>query len=80
MNLPLLTYIGEISPRPLVLIAGDKAHSRYFSEHAHKAAAQPKELIMINDANHVDLYDRVDKIPFDRISEFFGKNLRHERT
>jgi uncharacterized protein len=57
-----------------------KAHSRYFSEDAEKAAAQPKELMIINDANHVDLYDRVDKIPFHRISEFFGKNLRHERT
>jgi fermentation-respiration switch protein FrsA (DUF1100 family) len=80
MNLPLLTYIAEISPRPLLLIAGDKAHSRYFSEDAHKAAAQPKELMIINDANHVDLYDRTDKIPFDRISEFFGENLRQERT
>jgi fermentation-respiration switch protein FrsA (DUF1100 family) len=80
MNLPLLTYIAEISPRPLLLIAGDKAHSRYFSEDAHKAAAQPKELMIINDAYHVDLYDRTDKIPFDRISEFFGENLRQERT
>ena len=76
MNLPLLTYIEEIAPRPILLIAGDKAHSRYFSEDAHKAAAQPKELMIINDANHVDLYDRLDKIPFDRILEFFGKNLR----
>jgi len=80
MNLPLLTYIAEISPRPLLLIAGDKAHSRYFSEDAYKAAAQPRELMIINDANHVDLYDRQDKIPFGRIAEFFGKNLRHERT
>ncbi len=80
MNLPLLTYVAEISPRPLLLIAGDKAHSRYFSEDAYKAAAQPKELMIINDANHVDLYDRLDKIPFDRLSEFFGKNLRNERT
>jgi uncharacterized protein len=79
MNLPLLTYIAEIS-RPLLLIAGDKAHSRYFSEDAEKAAAQPNELMIINDANHLDLYDRADKIPFDGITEFFGKNLRHERT
>jgi fermentation-respiration switch protein FrsA (DUF1100 family) len=80
MNLPLLTYIAEISPRPLLLIAGDQAHSRYFSEDAYKAAAEPKELMIINDANHVDLYDRLDKIPFDRMTEFFGRNLRHERT
>jgi hypothetical protein len=78
MNLPLLTYIEEISPRPILLIAGEKAHSRYFSEDAYKAAAQPKELMIINGANHVDLYDRLDRIPFDTITEFFGKNLAQE--
>jgi fermentation-respiration switch protein FrsA (DUF1100 family) len=76
MNLPLLTYIDEISPRPILLIAGEHAHSRYFSEDAYEAAAQRKELMIINNANHVDLYDRMDKIPFDKISEFFGKNLK----
>jgi uncharacterized protein len=76
MNLPLLTYIAEISPRPILLIAGENAHSRYFSEDAYKAAAQPKELMIIKGAVHVDLYDRMDKIPFDKISEFFGKNLK----
>ena len=78
MNLPLLTYIEEISPRPVLLIAGEKAHSRYLSEDAYKAAAEPKELMIIRGANHVDLYDRVDRIPFDKISEFFGKNLARE--
>jgi fermentation-respiration switch protein FrsA (DUF1100 family) len=76
MNLPLLTYIDEISPRPILLIAGDNAHSRYFSEDAYKDAAQPKELLIVKNANHVDLYDRMDKIPFDTISEFFGRNLK----
>lgn len=76
MNLPLLTYIEEISPRPILLIAGENAHSRYFSEDAYKAAAQPKELMIVRGANHVDLYDRVDKIPFDKISDFFNRNLR----
>ena len=76
MNFPLLTYIAEISPRPILLIAGDHAHSRYFSEDAYKAAAQPKELLIVDDANHVDLYDRTDKIPFDKIADFFGRNLR----
>ena len=76
MNFPLLTYIDEISPRPILLIAGENAHSRYFSENAYKAAAQPKELMIIKNANHVDLYDRMDKIPFDAISEFFGRNLK----
>ena len=50
MNMPLLTYIKEIAPRPVLLIAGEKAHSRYFSEEAYKAAAEPKELIIIPNA------------------------------
>jgi fermentation-respiration switch protein FrsA (DUF1100 family) len=79
MNLPLLTYIDEISPRPILLIAGENAHSRYFSEDAYKAAAQPKELMIIKDADHVDLYDRMDKIPFERIAEFFGETLNQRR-
>jgi uncharacterized protein len=76
MNLPLLTYIAEISPRPMLLIAGENAHSRYFSEDAYKAAAHPKELMIIENADHVDLYDRMDKIPFDTIAAFFRDNLR----
>jgi fermentation-respiration switch protein FrsA (DUF1100 family) len=76
MNMPLLTYIADISPRPILLIAGENAHSRYFSEDAYKAAAEPKELMIIKGANHVDLYDRTDRIPFEKISEFFAKNLR----
>jgi fermentation-respiration switch protein FrsA (DUF1100 family) len=76
MNMPLLTYVDEISPRPILLIAGDSAHSRYFSEDAYRSAAEPKELIIVKDANHVDLYDRKDKIPFDRISAFFHENLK----
>ena len=76
MNMPILTYIAEISPRPVLFIHGEKAHSRYFSETAYAAAAEPKELMIIKNANHVDLYDRLDKIPFDRIAEFFGKNLK----
>jgi uncharacterized protein len=75
MNMPLLTYISEIAPRPILLIAGEKAHSRYFAEDAYKAAAEPKELLIVPDANHVDLYDRMDKIPFDTITDFFRKNL-----
>lgn len=75
MNMPLLTYVAEISPRPILLIAGEHAHSRYFSEDIYRAAAQPKELMIIENANHVDLYDRLDKIPFERISAFFGQHL-----
>ena len=75
MNMPLLTYIQEIAPRPVLLIHGEKAHSRYFSETAYAAAAEPKELKIIPGANHVDLYDRLDVIPFDRLVEFFGQAL-----
>jgi len=58
MNMPLMSYIKEISPRPLLIIAGDNAHSRYFSEDAYKAANEPKELIIIPNTVHVDLYER----------------------
>lgn len=75
MNMPLLTYVAEIAPRPMLVIAGSEAHSRYFSEDAHAAAAEPKELMIIEGANHVDLYDRKDVIPFDRLEAFFGKAL-----
>ncbi|OXB08003.1 alpha/beta hydrolase [Flavobacterium pectinovorum] len=75
MNMPLLSYIKEISPRPMLLIAGENAHSRYFSEDIYKMAAEPKELIIIPDAVHVDLYDKVDVIPFDKLEAFFKKNL-----
>ncbi|MNT50772.1 hypothetical protein D3C72_1877080 [compost metagenome] len=75
MNMPLLTYIQEIAPRPILLIHGEKAHSRYFSETAYAAAADPKELMIIPGASHVDLYDRMDVIPFDRLVQFFHQAL-----
>ncbi|WP_414815740.1 alpha/beta hydrolase [Rhizobium sp. IY2] len=75
MNMPILTYIAEISPRPILFVHGEKAHSRYFSETAFAAAAEPKELMIIPGASHTDLYDRMDKIPFDRIAGFFGQHL-----
>lgn len=76
MNMPILTYIKEISPRPILFIHGEKAHSRYFSETAYAAAAQPKELMIIPGANHTDLYDRVNVIPFDKLTAFFSTNLK----
>jgi uncharacterized protein len=80
MNMPLLTYIKEISPRPVLIIAGEKAHSRYFSEDAYKGALEPKELVIIPNAVHVDLYDKVDVIPFNKLEEFFKDNLNPKQT
>lgn len=68
--------IETISPRPLLFIAGNKAHSKEFSEDAFKKAAEPKELFYIEEANHVDLYDNVtNKAPFDKLDRFFRANL-----
>lgn len=75
MNMPILTYIKEISPRPLLIIAGEKAHSKYFSETAFQNANEPKKLMIIPNAVHVDLYDKVDVIPFDKLEGFFRTNL-----
>jgi fermentation-respiration switch protein FrsA (DUF1100 family) len=80
MSTPLLTYIKEISPRPLLLIAGEKAHSRYFSEDTYKAAAEPKELVIIPNAVHVDLYDKIDVIPFEKLAAFFSQHLNGEKS
>jgi len=75
MNMPILSYIKEISPRPVLLVHGEKAHSRYFSETAYAAAAEPKELVIVPGASHTDLYDRVDVIPFDKFTSFFRTHL-----
>lgn len=77
MNMPILSYIDEISPRPMLIIAGSEAHSRYFSEDAYKAAKEPKELMIIDGAVHTDLYDGGNKnyIPFDKLESFFNESL-----
>ena len=61
--------------RPLLFITGTEAHSREFSEDAYQRAAEPKEIVRIPGAGHVDLYDRVNLIPFDKLTAFFTKNL-----
>lgn len=76
MNMPILAYVKEIAPRPMLLIAGEKAHSRYFSEDIFKIANEPKELVIIPNAVHVDLYDKVDVIPFGKLERFFNDNLK----
>jgi hypothetical protein len=76
MNFPLMNYIDTISPRPILFIIGENAHSRYFSEDAYKMAKQPKELYIVPKARHIDLYDRVDMIPWDKLTAFFAENLK----
>ncbi len=76
MNFSLLNYIETISPRPILFIMGEKAHSRYFTEDAYERAAGPKELVVIPGARHIDLYDRTDMIPFDKLESFFTENLK----
>lgn len=76
MNMPILSYSDEIRSAVL-MIHGEKAHSRYFSEDAFKKLkGDNKELLIIPGSNHVDLYDRLDVIPFDKITHFFQTYLK----
>lgn len=76
MNFYPFNDIETISPHPLLFITGDQAHSKEFSEDAYKRAAEPKELYYVAGAGHVDLYDRVELIPFDKLESFFKANLK----
>lgn len=76
MNFYPFNDIETISPRPMLFITGDNAHSREFSEDAFKRAGQPKELYIVPGAGHVDLYDRVNLIPFAKLTSFFKANLK----
>ena len=78
MNFYPFNDIETISPRPILFIAGSQAHSKEFSEDAYRRAAEPKELYIVPDAGHVDLYDRVNLIPFDKLSDFFSEYLRQK--
>lgn len=72
---PILAYSPTIQ-NAVLMIHGEKAHSRYFSEDAYKKlTGDNKELLIVPDANHVDLYDNLEKIPFDKINQFFKKYL-----
>ena len=76
MNMPILQYAGEIRSAVL-LVHGEKAHSRYFSEGAYeKLTGDNKELMIIPGANHVDLYDNLAAIPFEKLRSFFEKCLK----
>ncbi len=76
MNMPILQYSHEIRAA-ILLVHGEKAHSRYFSESAYeKLTGENKELLIIPGANHVDLYDQMDVIPFEKLRSFFEEHLR----
>ena len=76
MNMPILQYAGEIRSAVL-LVHGEKAHSRYFSEGAYeKLTGDNKELMIIPGANHVDLYDNLAAIPFEKLRSFFEEYLK----
>jgi uncharacterized protein len=74
MNYYPLERIEEIG-RPLLFVTGTEAHSREFSEDAYNRAVEPKEIVRVPNAGHVDLYDRVNLIPFDKLTTFFTRNL-----
>ncbi|WP_212627279.1 alpha/beta hydrolase [Pseudomonas sp. PP3] len=76
MNFYPFVDIESISPRPMLFITGENAHSREFSEEAFRLAGEPKELVIVPNAGHVDLYDRVDLIPFAKLSQFFQVHLQ----
>lgn len=76
LNMPILAYAGEIR-NAVLLIHGENAHSRYFSEDTYKELkGDNKELLIIPGANHTDLYDNFDKIPFDKIVSFYHEHLK----
>ena len=76
MNFYPFNDIDTISPRPMLFVAGEKAHSIGFSQDAYRLAAEPKELYIVAGAGHVDLYDRVNIIPWDKLTAFFTEALR----
>lgn len=75
-NFSSLGHLERISPRPILLIAGQQAHSKFFSDDVYAAASEPKELYVVPDCIHIDLYDDVTKIPFDKLEGFFKENLK----
>lgn len=75
MNFYPFNDLELIAPRPLLFIAGDQAHSREFSEDAYRKATGPKELLWVPGAGHVDLYDRANLIPWDKLVSFFTRSL-----
>lgn len=76
LNFYSLSDIETVSPRPLLFVAGENAISLGFSEDAYNAASEPKELYKVKGAGHVDLYDRTELIPFEKLNDFFKNSLK----
>ena len=74
-NFQLMEHVAELGNRPILIITGDKAHSRYFSENVSKQAGPNKELVVVPGADHVDLYDNLNLIPIQKMADFFRTNL-----
>ena len=76
MNFFPFAQIDLISPRPILFVVGEKARSRCFTDDTFSKAREPKELYIVPDAGHVDLYGNMQKIPFDKLESFFKTNLK----
>ena len=76
MNFYPFNDIDTISPRPILFIMGEKAHSQPFTKDAYARAAEPKELFIVPGADHFDLYDKLEFLPVDKLAEFFKSNLK----
>lgn len=74
--LAAIADIKTISPRPMLFVTGENSHSREFGEVTYRLAAEPKELYIVPRSEHVDLYDRVGIIPFDKLESFFKEYLK----
>ena len=75
MSFSVTTHLDSISPRPVLMITSEEAHSKSFTDEVYKKLAEPKEKLVLPHGQHIDFYDNVKIIPFDKISSFFDKNL-----
>ena len=76
MNYSLLGHLDTISPRPVLMLAGENAMSRGLTEGVFERLGEAKELIIVPGTNHVDLYDDTEKIPFDEVERFLNESLK----
>lgn len=75
INFGQLRNLADIAPRKVMLVTGDVAHSKWFSDKVHEQIPEISELVVVPGARHIDLYDDVSLIPFDRLEAFFTENL-----